>query len=66
MGSEILSSNAVAGNQDHTVVKVRFTFGEPGADANGIYHDTSAYLVTAEPQGARITDIDAGGSCDFC
>ncbi|MBR7627523.1 hypothetical protein KAT72_00340 [Aeromonas popoffii] len=66
IGSEILSSNAVAGNRERTVVKVRFTFGEPGADASGIYHDTSAYLVTAEPQGARITDIDAGGSCDFC
>lgn len=66
MGSEILSSSAVSGSRDRSVVKVRFTFSKPGADASDIYHDTSAYLVTAEPQGTRITDIDAGGSCDFC
>ncbi|MFQ2329870.1 hypothetical protein ACK32Q_10275 [Aeromonas dhakensis] len=69
LGSEILSSRAIAGSRDRSEVKVRFTFGEPGTplDApSGTYRFVSTYLVLDGPQGARITDIDAGGSCDFC
>ncbi|MFM5718406.1 hypothetical protein [Aeromonas caviae] len=69
LGSEILSSRAIDGSQDRSEVKVRFTFGEPGTplDApSGTYRFVSTYLVLDGPQGARITDIDAGGSCDFC
>ncbi|WP_324045430.1 hypothetical protein [Aeromonas caviae] len=69
LGSEILSSRAIDGSQDRSEVKVRFTFGEPGTplDApSGTYRFVSTYLVQEGPQGARITDIDAGGSCDFC
>ena len=69
LGSEILSSRAIAGSRDRSEVKVRFTFGEPGTplDApSGTYRFVSTYLVKEGPQGARITDIDAGGSCDFC
>ncbi|MFQ2546448.1 hypothetical protein ACK305_04015 [Aeromonas caviae] len=69
LGSEILSSRAIDGSQDRSEVKVCFTFGEPGTplDApSGTYRFVSTYLVQEGPQGARITDIDAGGSCDFC
>lgn len=69
LGSEILSSRVIAGSLDRSEVKVRFTFGEPGTplDApSGTYRFVSTYLVKEGPQGARITDIDAGGSCDFC
>lgn len=48
---------------------MRFTFGEPGTPLDaprGTYRFVSTYLVKEGPQGARITDIDAGGSCDFC
>lgn len=69
LGSEILSSRAIAGCRDRSEVKVRFTFGEPGSPlyaSRGTYRFVSTYLVLDGPQGARITDIDAGGSCDFC
>ena len=69
LGSKILSSRVIAGSRDRSEVKVRFTFGEPGTplDApSGTYRFVSTYLVKEGPQGARITDIDAGGSCDFC
>ncbi|MEA9437969.1 hypothetical protein VCX44_19720 [Aeromonas caviae] len=69
LGSEILSSRAIDGGRDRSEVKVRFTFGEPGSplDApSGTYRFVSTYLVKEGPQGSRITDIDAGGSCDFC
>lgn len=69
LGSEILSSRAIDGSRDRSEIKVRFTFGEPGTplDApSGTYRFVSTYLVLDGPQGARITDIDAGGSCDFC
>ncbi|MGE6295662.1 hypothetical protein [Aeromonas media] len=69
LGSEILSSRTIAGSRDRSEVKVRFTFGEPDTsldDASGTYRFVSTYLVKEGPQGARITDIDAGGSCDFC
>ena len=69
LGSQILSSSPIPGNQGESKVKVRFTFGEPGTplDApSGTYRFVSTYLVLDGPQGARITDIDAGGSCDFC
>ncbi|MGN5001364.1 hypothetical protein ACTG25_26100 [Aeromonas sp. 80P] len=61
LGSEILSSRAIAGSRDCSEVKVRFTFGEPGTplDApSGTYRFVSTYLVKEGPQGARITDID--------
>ena len=32
---------------------------------SGTYRFISTYLVK-EAQGPRITDIDAGGNCDFC
>lgn len=69
LGSEILLSRVIAGSRDRSEVKVRFTFGEPGTplDApSGTYRFVSTYLVLDGPQGVRITDIDAGGSCDFC
>ncbi|MDH0240644.1 hypothetical protein [Aeromonas caviae] len=69
LGSEILSSRAIDGSWDRSEVKVRFTFGEPGTPLyapSGTYRFVSPYLVKEGPQGARITDIDAGGSCDFC
>ncbi|MBL0621045.1 hypothetical protein [Aeromonas dhakensis] len=69
LGSQILSSRTIAGSRDRSEVKVRFIFGEPGTplDApSGTYRLVSTYLVQEGPQGARITDIDAGGSCDFC
>ncbi|QQM75425.1 hypothetical protein JJJ22_12395 [Aeromonas caviae] len=69
LGSEILSSRAIAGSRDRSEVKVSFTFGEPGTPlyaSSGTYRFVSTYLVQEGPQGARITDIDAGGSCDFC
>ena len=69
LGSEILSSRAIAGSRDRSEVKVSFTFGEPGTPLDtpsGTYRFVSTYLVKEGPQGSRITDIDAGGSCDFC
>lgn len=69
LGSQILSSRTIAGSRDRSEVKVRFTFGEPGTPldaASGTYRFVSTYLVKEGPQGARITDIDAGGICDFC
>ncbi|MCJ7930800.1 hypothetical protein [Aeromonas sp. LsrichE-8G] len=42
---------------------MRFTFGEPGSPlyaSRGTYRFVSTYLVLDGPQGARITDIDAG------
>lgn len=69
LGSQILSSRTIAGSRDRSEVKVRFIFGEPGTplDApSGTYRLVSTYLVQEGPQGARITDIDAGGSCNFC
>ncbi|EOD56037.1 hypothetical protein [Aeromonas molluscorum] len=69
LGSQILSSSPIPGHQGESKVKVRFTFGEPGTplDAtSGTYRFVSTYQVKEGPQGARITDIDAGGSCDFC
>lgn len=69
LGSEILSSRTIADSRDRSEVRVRFTFGEPGTPldaASGTYRFVSTYLVKEGPQGAGITDIDAGGSCDFC
>lgn len=69
LGSQILSSRAIDGGRDRSEVKVRFTFGEPGSplDApSGTYRFVSTYLVKEGAKGSRITDIDAGGSCDFC
>ncbi|MDX7921670.1 hypothetical protein SJS82_06965 [Aeromonas media] len=69
LGSQILSSSPIPGHQGESKVKVSFTFGEPGTplDApSGTYRFVSTYQVQEGPQGARITDIDAGGSCDFC
>ncbi|MND94016.1 hypothetical protein D3C80_862190 [compost metagenome] len=69
LGSQILSSSPSPGHQGESKVKVRFTFGEPGTSLDapsGTYRFVSTYLVKEGPQGARITDIDAGGSCDFC
>ncbi|MFB2862079.1 hypothetical protein [Aeromonas sp. MdU4] len=69
LGSEILSARAVAGSRDRSEVKVRFIYGEPGTalnDVGGTFRYTSIYRVVEGAQGARITDIDAGGSCDFC
>ncbi|WP_368229716.1 hypothetical protein [Aeromonas sp. R10-1] len=69
LGSEILSSRAIDGSRDRSEVKVSFTFGEPGTPLDtpsGTYRFVSTYLVKEGPQGTRITDIDAGGNCDFC
>lgn len=69
LGSQILSSGPIPGQQGVSEVRVSFTFGEPGTPldaASGTYRFVSTYQVAQGPQGPRITDIDAGGRCDVC
>lgn len=65
--SDIISSRVIASAQTDIEVNVAFTFGElDKKTARPSPTDISTYLVAIGKQGARIIDIDIGGSCDFC
>ncbi|WP_434134203.1 hypothetical protein [Enterobacter cloacae] len=56
--SGIISSSMVPGTK-MSIVRVRFDYG-----AGTVF--TGTFRVYDGAQGAKISDVDAGGACDFC